>query len=74
MSKHTRKRQLKDSLSDAKSTLAKVESELATRYVEVEIDGVSFTRLVCIYVAGVREVRDRMVNSLSKLFRFHPAH
>ncbi len=74
MSKHTRKRQLKDSLSDAKSTLAKVESELAARYVEIEVDGVSFTRLICIYIAGFREARDRTVNGLSKLLRFHPAH
>ncbi len=74
MSKPTRKPQLKDSLSDAKSILVTVEVELAERYVEVEIDGLSFTRLVCIYIAGAREARDRMANGISKLLRPHPAH
>ena len=74
MSKHTRKPQLKDSLSNARTILAKVEVELAERCLEVEIEGLSFTRLVCIYIAGAREARDRMANSISKLLRLHPAH
>ena len=74
MSNHTHKRPLKDSLSNARTTLATVESQFADRYVEVEIEGISFVRFVCIYIAGARELRDRTLNSVRSLFRLHPAH
>ena len=69
MSKHNRK----DHIANTHAILAKIETELAQGYVEVEMEGISFTRLVFIYVAGAREARDRMLNSVRSLFRLHPA-
>jgi hypothetical protein len=74
MSKYTRSRHAKDTVHNTQSMLAKVQSELADRYVEVEAEGLSFTRLACIYIAGAREARDRMLEGVRSLFGLKHAH
>ncbi len=73
MSKYM-KHQSKDASQNAQSLLATVEAEWAERYVEVEVEGISLSRFVCIYAAGFREARERMANGLRTLFRLTPAH
>ena len=74
MSKQSRNRQVKAHLSKAQATFAKVEAELQQDYVEVELTGISFLRLACIYVAGAREAKQRMAGGVRSLFRLTPAH
>lgn len=74
MSQYTRSRQIRDTVVRAQSMLTKVESEMSDGFVEVEIHGLSFTRLACIYVAGAREAKDRMLHGVRSLFRLNPAH
>ena len=74
MSQYTRTRQFQESVSQAQTMLTKVESEMVDGYVEVEAEGLSLTRLACIYIAGAREAKDRMLQGVRTLFRFNPAH
>jgi hypothetical protein len=74
MSKYTRSQHVKDSIVSTQSMLSKVQAELADRYVEVEREGISLARLVCIYLAGAREARIRTVHSLRSLFGLRHAH
>ncbi len=74
MSRYTRSRQTKNSISLAQPMLAKVQSEMAEQYVEVEIEGISLARLGCIYLTGARELKDRMFAGVRSLFRLSPAH
>ena len=74
MSRYTRSRHTKDSLSHAQPMLAKVQGEMAKHYVEVEMEGISLARLGCIYLAGAREVKDRMLTGVRSLLRLTPAH
>ena len=74
MSNYTRKRQLQDNLSNTRSLLSKVEAEWADRYVEVEVDGISFRRLLCVYLAGMHDLRDRMIDGVRSLLRLDPAN
>ena len=53
---------------------AKVRSEICDRYVEVESDGISLSRLVCVYVAGAREARLRMLHGVRSIFGLRHAH
>lgn len=74
MSKYTRSQHVKDSIVSSHSMLAKVQSELADRYVEVEREGISLARLGCIYLAGAREASSRTMHSLRSLFGLRHAH
>ena len=74
MSKQSRNRQVTSHFATAQAMLTKVESELANDYVEVEITGLSFLRLACIYFAGAREAKHRMAEGVRTLFRLNPAH
>ena len=74
MSKQSRHRQVQSHLHKAQATLAQVESELVNDYVEVELTGISFVRLACIYYAGFREAKSRMTDGVRSLFRLTPAH
>ncbi len=74
MSRYTRSRHIKDSLSNTQPMLVKVQSEMAERYVEVEVEGVSLARLGCIYLAGAREAKERMLAGVRSLLRLTPAH
>lgn len=74
MSRNTRSRSPKDSPSNPPSMLAKVHSEMTERYIEVESDGISLVRLVCVYIAGAREARLRMLHGIRSLFGMSHAH
>lgn len=74
MSRNTRNHHVKDSINTTQSMLAKVRTEMADHYVEVEADGISLVRLGCIYLAGAREARLRMLHSVRSLFRLRTAH
>ncbi len=54
--------------------LAKVQAELADRYVEVEIEGLTLKRLGCIYVAAARQTKFRMLEGVRSFFHLNPAH
>lgn len=54
--------------------LTKVESEIAQGHVEVEVEGLTLTRFLCIYAAGAREAKLRMRNGMRSLFRPDPPH
>ncbi len=74
MSKSTRSQHVKDSLVNTHSMLSKVQTELADHYVEVEHDGISLARFVCIYIAGAREAGSRSLHSIRSLFGLRHAH
>ena len=61
-------------LSATTSMLATVRAELAGDYVEVAVEGISFGRLLCIYVAGAEEAKHRILHALRSFLRIHPAH
>lgn len=66
-----------ESLATAGSTasmLAKVQSEWAHHYVEVEIEGLTLKRLGCIYIAALRQTRFRMLEGVRSFFHLNPAH
>jgi len=74
MSKYTRRRQFQDSVEHSKSMLGKVEHEMAEGYLEVEIGGISFRRLVCAYTVLLRSVWSHTIGSVRSLVRVNPAH
>ena len=59
---------------NSRAMFAKVQSELADRYVEVEIEGLTLRRLGCIYLAAVQGTRIRMLQGVRSLFHLNPAH
>ena len=64
----------KDSLESTHSMFTKVQSELADRYVEVEIEGLTLRRLGCIYIAAAQQTRFRMLQGVRSFFHLNPAH
>lgn len=74
MSTYTRRRQLQDSVEHSRTMLGKVEQEMAEGYLEVEIGGISFRRLVCAYTVGLRNAGSLMVANLRSLLRLNTAH
>ncbi len=62
------------SLDSTPSMLAKVQTEWADRYVEVELEGLTLKRLGCIYLAAVQQTRLRMLQGVRSIFHLNPAH
>ena len=80
-SAHTSDSAIRDSITrdsatreSASAMFAKVQSELADRYVEVEVEGLTLRRLGCIYLAAVQGTRIRMLQGVRSLFHLNPAH
>ncbi len=63
-----------DAVSPTRSMLAKVQSEWADRYVEVEVEGLTLRRLGCIYLAAAQQARLRMLGGVRSFFHLNPAH
>jgi hypothetical protein len=74
MSNHSRRRQPQQPASVAQSMYAKVEQEISEGYLEVEITGMSFRRLVTAYAVIVRHGLQHTMGSVRSLFRINPAH
>jgi hypothetical protein len=74
MSKYTRRRQLEESVAHSKSMFSKVEREMSEGYLEVEIGGISFRRLVCAYTVMLRGAWAHTLGSVRSLVRVNPAH
>lgn len=74
MSRYTHSRHVKNSFANAQTVLAKVQAELPERYVEVEVEGISLMRLSCVYLAGFREAKERVLQGVRSIFRLNPAH
>jgi hypothetical protein len=72
--RHPRKHDRQDPESTLPYMLAQAEAEMRDGYIEVELDGLTFRRLLCIYTAVVREGWQRTMHSMRSLVRVHPAH
>ena len=73
MSKYTRRRLMQDSFSNAQAVLTKVEMEMAQDYFEVEITGITLTRLFCVYTLMLRDAKARVLDGLRSLLHPNPA-
>ncbi len=74
MSKYTRRRLMQDSFSNAQAVLTKVEMEMAHSYFEVEITGITLTRLICVYTVALRNAKARVLDGIRSLLHTNPAH
>ena len=73
MSSYTRRSAVQRSFQSTEAMLAKVEEEMAADILEVEVGGITWQRLFCVYVALVREARSRFLGGVRALLRPTPA-
>ncbi len=73
MSNYTRRTAVQQSLQSTEVMLAKVEEEIAEDALEVEVGGITWQRLFCVYVALAREARSRLLDGVRALLRPTPA-
>ena len=72
MTKHTR-HPLRTPTETPQDMYAKVEQELAEGYVEVEITGMTFRRLVCVYTVLLRGAWAHTLATIRSFFHIDPA-
>lgn len=73
MSNHSRRRQPQQPVTVAQSLYSKVEQEISEGYLEVEITGMSFRRLVTAYAVLVRHAWQHTLGGVRSLLRVDPA-